>query len=77
MVGLCCYTEAFSSCGEQGLLLRGTGFSLPGLLLWGVGSRLTGSAIVPDGSAAPLYGGSSPKRDQTGIPCIVMWSLYH
>ena len=51
-MGLRCCTQAFSSCGEQGLLfsLRCTGFSLQWLLLlqaWAVGMRA--SVVVARG----------------------------
>ena len=43
MVGFCCCVQAFSSCGEWGLLLRGIGFSLQRLLLLQtMGSRVQG-----------------------------------
>ena len=43
-LGLCCCTQAFSSCGEQGLLfIAGVGFSSRWLLLLrSTGSRCAG-----------------------------------
>ena len=69
VVGLRCCSQAFSSCGvtvSGGCsLLWCVGFSLRGLLLWHTGL------------VAPWHMGSSWNRDQTSVPCIERWILYH
>ena len=60
VLGLCCCPQAFSSCGERGLL-----FSCGEQLLI-AGSRTCGlSSLV-----ALWHVGSSRIRDQTRVPCV-------
>ena len=76
-LGLLCCVQAFSSCGEWGLLwLWCTGVSLCRLLL------LQGSKVHQlqqlwcMGLAAPRHVGSSTARDQNHVFCIG-WILNH
>ena len=54
MLGLCCFSRAFSSCREQQLLLL----------------QSRGSVAVVHGLAPPWHVESSQTRDQTRVPCI-------
>ena len=79
-MGLSCYMQSFSSCGEQGLqFVVCTGFSLQWLLLWNTGSRHMGFSscgmwallrVWHTGLVALWHVESSPTRDQNGVPCI-------
>ena len=70
---LYCCIQAFSSCGEQGLLLVVVvGFLLQWLLLWSIGSRQRAEAL-----AALWHVGSSPTRDGSGVSYIARQILNH
>ena len=71
--GVCSCAWPCSSCSERGLLLRvGLGLlvAVASLLLQNTGSRRTGLV-------APRHVESSWTRDQTPVPCIGRWILYH
>ena len=84
-LGLRCCARAFSSCGEQGLLLpQCTGFSLQWLLLLqSMGSRRAGSVVVAlglqsTGSVVVVHGLSCSAAcgilpDQGSNPCPLHW----
>ena len=59
-LGLHCCMQAFSSCGEQGLLL-----------LWSTGSRRAGSVVVAHGPSCSAACGVFP--DQGSNPCPLHW----
>ena len=68
-LGLRCCAQAFSSCGERGLL---TGFSLRWLLLLqSTGSRSAGSVVVAHGLSCSAACGIFP--DQGLNPCPLHW----
>ena len=73
VLGLCCYTWAFSSDGEGRLLpscsvwvsqCAGSSCSEHGL------QSVQAQQLQHTGSAAPCHKGSSQTRDQTHVPCI-------
>ena len=72
-LGLLCYAEAFSNCGEWGLLCscgsRASHCS-------GFSSRRA-QALGHVGLAALMYVGSSRTRDQTRVPCTGRHILNH
>ena len=72
MLGLCCYAQAFFSCGEQGLLSSCGGFSSCGAQA--LEHRLSSCG---HGLVAPRHVGSSWTRDYTCVPCIGRWILIH
>ena len=86
VLGLCCCVQAFSSCGERGLLslrctaFRCTGFSSCGTRaqqLWLVGSRAQAQKLWLTGLVILQHVGSSRTRDRTCVPCIGRWILNH
>ena len=92
VLGLCCCTRAFSSCGEWGLLFvveRGPltaatsaamehGLQVCGpQQLWLVGSRAQSQQLWHTGSAAPQHVGPSWTRARTHVPCIGRQILNH
>ena len=91
VLGLCCYTRAFSSCGERGLLSAAAQALLVVVAslivehgLWEQGPRVVarGSGAQAQylwctGLVALWHVGSSPTRDQTCVSCIGMWILIH
>ena len=91
-LGLRHYTQAFSSCGEQGLLF----IAVPGLLnavaslvaehglqahglqqLWLAGSIAQAHQLWHTNLVAPRHVGSSWTRARTGVPCIGRQILNH
>ena len=86
VLGLRLLSGLFSSCGKRGYLqLQCTGFSLLWVLWPSLGFRSC-SLQAPYGGAqklwcvglvAPKHMGSSPIRDQTHVPSIGRWILYH
>ena len=77
---LCCFTWAFSSCGEQGpLFIAVTKLLLLWLLLsWSTGSRVRGisschfsSIVVVPGLSYFMAHGIFP--DQGSNPCLLHW----
>ena len=73
MLGLCCCTQVFSSCGEWELL-----FLLPWpLLLRSMGSRHAGSVVVAHGLSCSIACRISQPRDWTHVRCIGRWILNH
>ena len=84
-LGLRCYTRAFSSCGERGLLfvaVRGLLIAVASLVaehglqahglqqLWLAGSRAQAQQWWPTGLVAPQHVGLSQNRARTCVPCI-------
>ena len=76
--------QAFSSCGEQGLLfvaVRGlitAGFSLRWLLLLqSMGSRCASFSSCGAGLVVLRHVGSSPTSARTRVACIGWWILNH
>ena len=91
-LGLCCCAQAFSSCGERGLLfvvVRGLLTAVASLVaehrlqahglqqLWHVGSRAQTQQSWRTGLVAPRHVGSSRTRARTCVPCIGRWILNH
>ena len=91
-LGLCCCAQAFSSCGEWGLLLvavRGLliavaslvaehGLQAPGLQqLWLVGSRAQAQQLWCMHLVALQHVGSSGTRARTRVPCTGRRILNH
>ena len=87
VLGLCCCTWAFSSCGEWGLLSSCgvwasccSGFSCRAQALgiqapqpWLLGSRAQAQSLLLTGLVGPQHVESSWTRDQTHVP----WPLDH
>ena len=80
VLGLCCCTQAFSSCSKPGLLSR---CSLPashcrGFSCWGAWARGAPASVVAamGGLVAPQHMGSSWTRDRTCISCLCGWILF-
>ena len=80
ILGLRCYTWAFSSCGEQGLLSgcsawppRCGGFSCRTF----TDCRAPAQQLWHTGLVAPWNVGSSQTRGQTHDSCIGRWILNH
>ena len=79
-LGVLCYTEAFSNCGEQGLLCSSRAVVL---LCGSRASHCSGfsscraQALGHVGLAALMYVGSSRTRDQTRVPCTGRHILNH
>ena len=80
MLGLCCCTQAFSSCGEQGLLfiaVHGLFIAVASLVehsLWACGLQYlwyTGSVVVAHGLSCSAARGIFP--DQGSSPCPLHW----
>ena len=83
LLGLCCWSWAFSSCSEQGLLLcwrlllRNSGSGLGGLQqLWLLGSRAQAQGLWGMGIIAPRHVGSSCLGGCTRVPCMGRRTLY-
>ena len=73
-LGLCCCVQAFSSCGEQGLLLFVSVYEL--LIRWLLLLQITGSRHVDSEAVAPLLTCSVPCGiflDQGLNPCPLHW----
>ena len=91
VLGLCCYTRAFSSCGERGLLSAAAQALLvvaASLIvehgLWEQGPRVVarGSGAQAQylwctGLVALWHVGSSQIRDRTSVPCVARRILNH
>ena len=74
VLSLHCCVWAFSSCGEQGLLL----ITVHGLLLLrSMRSRMRVQSLWHMGLVAPQHVESSLTRDQTHAPCISWQILNH
>ena len=79
-LGLCCYVQAFSSCGEQGLLSscgvwasHSGGFSCcrtPVLGHTGFSNCAVGFHCCGTGLVSPWHVGSSQNKDQNHVTCI-------
>ena len=87
VLGLCCCTQSFSSCGKWGLLSRCgvqashcIGFSVAehGLQACGLQQlQHVGSIVVAHRLSCPWHEGSSSTRDQTCLPSIGRRILNH
>ena len=90
--GLCCCAQAFSSCGERGLLFVAVrwlliavaspaaehGLQVHGLQqLWHAGSKVQAQQLWCTGLVAPRHVGSSRTRARTRVPCIGRRILNH
>ena len=72
-LGLCCCVQAFSSCGERGLLfvaVRGLLIAVASLV-GSTGSRHVGSVVVAHGLSCSAARGIFP--DQGLNPCPLHW----
>ena len=78
-LGLCCCTQAFSSCSMQGLLSAVVCRLTAGwfLLLQSTGSRAQDQSLWHTGSIAPRHVRSSQTRGRTRVPCIGRRILNH
>ena len=91
-LGLHCCVQAFSSCGEQGLLFIAVhrlliavaslvaehGLQMRGLQqLWLTGSRSQAQQLWHTGLVVPWHVGSSWTRARTSVPCIGRRILNH
>ena len=91
-LGLHCCAQAFSSCGEWGLLftvVRGLLIAVASLVaehglqarrlqqLWLTGSRAQAQQLWRTGLVAPRHVGSSRTRARTCVPCIGRRILNH
>ena len=77
VLSLRCCTQAFSSCGEQGLLLFWSmGSRCVGFSSWGSWALQCGLSRHMD-LVAPWHVGSSQTRDRTHVPCIGRQILNH
>ena len=87
VLGLCCCAQAFSSCGERGLLFVAVRRLLTavaslvaehGLQAWGFSScGLWAQQLWFAGLVVPWHMGSSRTRARTRVPCIGRWILNH
>ena len=79
VLGLHCCTQAFSSCGEQGILLIAACrlLILVAFLFLEHGPQSEGSAACRTVLVASGHVGSSWARDQICVPCTGRRILYH
>ena len=80
MLGLCCCTRAFSSCGGQGLLPSCGAWAYPCGVLARRGARALGfqaQQLWHTGLVAPWHVISSWTKDRICIPCIGRQILNH
>ena len=79
LLGLCCYSQVFSSCSEQGLLfivVCGL-LTVMFLLFPSMGSRAQIRQLWHTGLVTPKHVGSSWTRDRTTVSCIGRRILNH
>ena len=77
VLGLCCCTGAFFSCGEHGLFFAAVCRLLVMVaLLEQIGLCSSGTAVVHRLSCSEPRG-IFPERDPTGTPCTARWVLNH
>ena len=77
-MGLCCCTQAFSSCDEQGLLF----IAVQGLLVMVTSLAERGlegvdSVLMVHGLSCPVACGIFLDQGRASVPCIARWILNH